>query len=141
MPASRLGVRSRWGASALTLGGLGAIVFSTYRFNDDTLFPGYAALIPTLGTAAIIAAGFVSTTSAGASRVLTLGPVRHVGRGLLLVVPVALAASGLRRRDLGGAVPPRGHRCPRRLLRPSRPHQPPHREALPPLRDAHPLPD
>ena len=35
--------------------------------------------MPTLGTAAIIAAGFV-TTSAGASRVLTLGPVRHVGR-------------------------------------------------------------
>jgi hypothetical protein len=61
------------------LGGLGAIAFATYRFNDDTLFPGYAALIPTLGTAAIIAAGFV-TTSAGASRVLTLGPVRHVGR-------------------------------------------------------------
>ena len=79
VPASRLGVRSRWVASALALGGLGAIVFATFRFNDDTLFPGYAALVPTLGTAAIIAAGFV-TTSAGASRVLTLGPVRHVGR-------------------------------------------------------------
>ena len=80
VPASRLGLRSRWVASALVLGGLGAIVFSTFRFNDDTLFPSYAALIPTLGTAAIIAAGFVSTTFAGASRVLTLGPVRHVGR-------------------------------------------------------------
>jgi peptidoglycan/LPS O-acetylase OafA/YrhL len=79
VPASRLGVRSRWVASALTLGGLGAIAFATLRFNDGTLFPGYAALVPTLGTAAIIAAGF-ATTSAGASRVLTLGPVRHVGR-------------------------------------------------------------
>jgi len=79
VPASRLGLRSRWLASALALGGLGAIVFSTIRFNDDTLFPGYAALIPTLGTAAIIAAGF-ATTSAGPARLLTLGPVRHVGR-------------------------------------------------------------
>jgi peptidoglycan/LPS O-acetylase OafA/YrhL len=79
VPASHLGLRSRWVASALALGGLGAIAFSTYRFNDDTLFSGYAALIPTLGTAAIIVAGF-ATTSAGASRVLTLGPVRHVGR-------------------------------------------------------------
>jgi hypothetical protein len=79
VPASRLGLRSRWVTSALTLGGLGAIVFATFRFDDDTLFPGYAALVPTLGTAAIIAAGF-ATTSTDASRVLTLGPVRHVGR-------------------------------------------------------------
>ena len=79
VPASRLELRSPWVASALTLGGLGAIAFATLRFNDDTLFPGYAALVPTLGTAAIIGAGF-ATTSAGASRVLTLGPVRHVGR-------------------------------------------------------------
>ncbi len=79
VPASRLGLRSRWVASALSLGGLVAIAFATFRFDDDTLFPGYAALVPTLGTAAIIAAGFV-TTSAGAARLLTLGPVRHVGR-------------------------------------------------------------
>jgi hypothetical protein len=53
------------------------------RFNDDTLFPGYAALLPTLGTAAVIAAGFATTsvkTPSGAARVLTLGPIRHVGR-------------------------------------------------------------
>ena len=79
VPTSRLGPRSRWVASALTVGGLGAIAFATVRFNNDTLFPGYAGLVPTLGTAAMIAAGF-ATTSAGASRVLTLGPVRHVGR-------------------------------------------------------------
>jgi peptidoglycan/LPS O-acetylase OafA/YrhL len=79
VPASRLGLRSPWIASALTLGGLGAIAFATFRFDDGTLFPGYAALVPTLGTAAIIAAGF-TTTSAGPARLLTLGPVRHVGR-------------------------------------------------------------
>jgi peptidoglycan/LPS O-acetylase OafA/YrhL len=79
VPASRLG--SRRVASLLVLGGLGAIVFATLRFNDDTLFPGYAALVPTLGTAAIIMAGIGPTvTSGGASRLLTFGLVRHVGR-------------------------------------------------------------
>ena len=79
VPASRLGLRSPWIAFALALGGLVAIAFATFRFDEGTLFPGYAALAPTLGTAAIIAAGF-STTSAGPARLLTLGPVRHVGR-------------------------------------------------------------
>jgi peptidoglycan/LPS O-acetylase OafA/YrhL len=81
VPASRLERRPRWAAFALVWAGLGAIAFATFRFNDGTLFPGYAALVPTLGTAAIIAAGFGSTTtSAVSARMLTLGPVRHVGR-------------------------------------------------------------
>ncbi|MDP9438393.1 MAG: acyltransferase [Actinomycetota bacterium] len=66
-------------AAALVSAGLAAIAYSAVRFNDDTLFPGYAALLPTLGTAAIIAAGFASTTAMPA-RLLTLAPVRHVGR-------------------------------------------------------------
>jgi peptidoglycan/LPS O-acetylase OafA/YrhL len=69
----------RLAAVALACIGLGAIVWSTVRFSDDTLFPGYAALLPTLGTAAIIAAGF-SSTSAMPVRLLILAPVRHVGR-------------------------------------------------------------
>ena len=81
VPASRLGRQPRWVAFALGWAGLGAISFATFRFNDGTLFPGYAALVPTLGTAAIIAAGIGSTTTfAGPARLLTLGPVRHVGR-------------------------------------------------------------
>ncbi|MDQ3184534.1 MAG: acyltransferase, partial [Actinomycetota bacterium] len=81
VPASRLGRQPRWVAFALAWAGLGAIAFATFQFNDSTLFPGYAALVPTLGTAAIIAAGFRSTvTFAGPARLLTLGPVRHVGR-------------------------------------------------------------
>jgi peptidoglycan/LPS O-acetylase OafA/YrhL len=81
VPASRLGRQPRWVAFALGWAGLGAIAFATYRFNENTLFPGYAALVPTLGTAAIIAAGIRATTApAGPSRLLTLGPVRHVGR-------------------------------------------------------------
>ncbi|HEX5912326.1 MAG TPA: acyltransferase, partial [Rubrobacter sp.] len=83
VPASRLGRQPRWVAFALGWAGLGAIAFATLRFNDGTLFPGYAALVPTLGTAAIIAAGFgieSTMTFAVPVRWLTLGPVRHVGR-------------------------------------------------------------
>ena len=52
--------------------GLGAILAATATFGADTPFPGPAALVPTLGAAAVIAAG--------ASAPLTLRPVRWVGR-------------------------------------------------------------
>ena len=78
VPASRFGQLPRMAAGVVAAAGLAAIAFSTLRFDDDTLFPGYAALVPTLGTAAIIAAGFGS--AALPSRLLALGPVRHVGR-------------------------------------------------------------
>jgi peptidoglycan/LPS O-acetylase OafA/YrhL len=83
VPTSWFGLLPRAASGVMVGTGLGAIAFSTFRFNDDTLFPGYAALLPTLGTAAIIAAGFATTsgtTAAGPARLLTLGPVRHVGR-------------------------------------------------------------
>ncbi|HEX5849672.1 MAG TPA: acyltransferase family protein [Rubrobacter sp.] len=83
IPVSRLTNLPRVWAGLAAWAGLGAIAFSTVRFNDDTLFPGYAALIPTLGTAAVIAAGFATVSGenpTGAARLLTLGPVRHVGR-------------------------------------------------------------
>ena len=83
IPASWLARRPRWVAATLAWAGLGAIAFSTVRFGDGTLFPGYAALVPTLGTAAIIAAGFgigSAATFVGPARLITLGPVRHVGR-------------------------------------------------------------
>jgi peptidoglycan/LPS O-acetylase OafA/YrhL len=66
-------------AVGLASAGLAAIAYSAVRFGDDTLFPGYAALLPTLGTVAIIAAGFAST-SALPTRLLALAPMRHVGR-------------------------------------------------------------
>ena len=79
VPASRFVRLPRAAAGVVAAAGLGAIAFATLRFDDDTLFPGHAALVPTLGTAAIIAAGLAKTT-AGPSRLLALGPVRHVGR-------------------------------------------------------------
>lgn len=69
----------RWVAAALAWAGLGAILWAVVRFGEDTLFPGTAALMPTLGTAAIIVAGFGSLSTAP-MRLLTLAPVRHVGR-------------------------------------------------------------
>jgi peptidoglycan/LPS O-acetylase OafA/YrhL len=79
-PASTLARLPGWAAGALGWAGIAAVGFAAYRFSDDTLFPGTAALIPTLGTAAIIAAGFGGGPAASPSRLLALGPVRHVGR-------------------------------------------------------------
>ena len=63
--------------------GLG-LALSRSRLFDSTTTPsslGTRHSVPTLGTAAIITAGIGSTmTSAGPARLLTLGPVRHVGR-------------------------------------------------------------
>ncbi len=80
VPASWQERQSRWWVGTLAWAGLGLVVFSAFRFNDSTLFPGYAVLLPTLGTAAIIAAGFASSALPLPSRLLALGPVRHVGR-------------------------------------------------------------
>jgi peptidoglycan/LPS O-acetylase OafA/YrhL len=65
-------------ASALGLLGFGAIGWAIVRYSSRTPFPGVAALVPTLGTAALIVVG-----GAGRSlveRLLTLAPVRYVGR-------------------------------------------------------------
>ena len=55
--------------------GLGAIAAATATFGADTPFPGPAALVPTLGAAAVIAGGGIAPP-----RALTLRPVRWVGR-------------------------------------------------------------
>lgn len=72
----------RLAAAALGWAGLGAIVYAALAFGAETPFPGVAALLPTLGAAALILAG-----SAGAARPhgavaapLSLPPVRYVGR-------------------------------------------------------------
>jgi peptidoglycan/LPS O-acetylase OafA/YrhL len=85
VPASALQRPPRWVAGAVAWAGLGAIGYATVRFNDNTLFPGYAALIPTLGTIGIIAAGSAIGSSfaripSTPAHLLSLGPVRHVGR-------------------------------------------------------------
>jgi peptidoglycan/LPS O-acetylase OafA/YrhL len=62
--------------------GLAAIVYAAIAFDATTPFPGTAALIPTLGTAALILAGssiYAQARGAPAGP-LSLRPVRYVGR-------------------------------------------------------------
>ncbi|MFW7415407.1 acyltransferase family protein [Demequina sp. SO4-18] len=65
--------------AALILGwaGVGAVVASALVFDSTTNWPGAAALVPTLGTAAVIAAGTAS--SSGAPRPLSLRPAVWIG--------------------------------------------------------------
>ncbi len=68
-----------WLVQVLAVGGLAAIIAGVVFYDASTPFPGYAALLPVLGTAALIWAG------AGNVRPLTnylleLRPVRFIGR-------------------------------------------------------------
>ncbi|MER5422683.1 acyltransferase family protein [Streptosporangium roseum] len=69
-PRSAAGVAS----AALGLGGAAAIAWSVVAFDSTTPYPGTAALVPTLGTVAVVL--FRSPVSAA----LSLGPVRALGR-------------------------------------------------------------
>lgn len=70
-------IQSRYGRELLSLAGLTAIVWSLITYSDKTAFPGFSALLPVLGSAAIIYAGM-----SGGSKVaslLSLRPVVFVG--------------------------------------------------------------
>jgi peptidoglycan/LPS O-acetylase OafA/YrhL len=54
--------------------GLALICTAAVAFSDSTPFPGYAALLPTIGAALVIAAG-----PGGASWLLSLAPFRYIG--------------------------------------------------------------
>jgi peptidoglycan/LPS O-acetylase OafA/YrhL len=72
----------RHAAAAIGWLGLAAIVYASLAFTATTPFPGVAALVPTLGAAALILAGTsIYAKAAGAPAwLLSLPPVRHVGR-------------------------------------------------------------
>ncbi|WP_234788799.1 acyltransferase family protein [Mycolicibacterium iranicum] len=82
--------------------GLAMIVLSCMWLSPATLYPGTAALLPTLGTALVIVAG-CSTSANGAGRLLGLPPMRAVGRisyswylwhwPVLVLIPVAVGHS------------------------------------------------
>ena len=59
--------------------GLALILLACNRFSTDTLYPGVAALLPTLGAALVIGAG-CATSAQGAGRVLGLSTMRAIGR-------------------------------------------------------------
>jgi peptidoglycan/LPS O-acetylase OafA/YrhL len=59
--------------------GLVAIAAAGVLFSSQTRFPGYAALLPTLGAALVIVAGSSGTPRAGVGRLLALAPMRYIG--------------------------------------------------------------
>ncbi|WP_067117241.1 acyltransferase family protein [Microbacterium sp. H83] len=62
----------------VSLVGFGLIAYSAFVFDSETSFPGYLAIIPVLGTAAVIAAGN-SSASLWHSRLTALRPVQWIG--------------------------------------------------------------
>ena len=63
----------------LCLAGLGAIAFTAVTYSGSTPFPGWQALLPTVGTALVIAAYPLPTGTATPGRLLALPPVQWLG--------------------------------------------------------------
>src|SRR5207248_7355182 len=60
--------------------GLAGIALAAVTFSTTTAFPGYAALLPTVGAALVIGAGVGDQQSRiGVGRVLALAPLRYIG--------------------------------------------------------------
>src|SRR5439155_11066123 len=66
---------------AIGWAGIVAIGAAGVLYSSGTPFPGYAALLPSVGAALVIAAGLSSAGAprVAASRVLALAPLRYVG--------------------------------------------------------------
>src|SRR6185312_11924597 len=67
-----------WFGTFLTAAGLIAIVAAITTFRDGIAFPGAAALVPTLGTAAVIAGGWLAP-QAPVMQLLSLRPLVTIG--------------------------------------------------------------
>jgi peptidoglycan/LPS O-acetylase OafA/YrhL len=59
--------------------GLVLIVIAAVAFSAGTPFPGYAALLPTVGAALVIGAGVARYSDRSAGRMLSAKPLRYVG--------------------------------------------------------------
>lgn len=75
---SRKIVEVRWLREVLSLCGAAAIGWSIFRFDSTTPFPGTAALLPTLGTLAVIWSNEEAQTLVG--RVLAWPPMVFIGK-------------------------------------------------------------
>ncbi|ODU64373.1 MAG: hypothetical protein BGO97_10245 [Micrococcales bacterium 70-64] len=68
----------RWVRALASWGGLAAMVVSALVFDSDTAFPGFAAVLPVLGAAAVIWAGDVRG-ALGTGSIAALRPVQYAG--------------------------------------------------------------
>ena len=64
--------------SLLAWGGLAAVAVAALAFDGETVFPGYAAALPVVGTAALLAGG-LRPARWGPQPLLSLPPVRAIG--------------------------------------------------------------
>lgn len=60
--------------------GVIVISYSCINFDSNTAFPGYLALLPTLGAAGLIAAGSNSANNPLPNKILSLRPATFIGR-------------------------------------------------------------
>ncbi|MEZ3161350.1 acyltransferase family protein [Microbacterium sp. BWT-B31] len=73
-----LSVRNAVGSFVLGWAGVAAVLVAVFTFDGQTVFPGYAAALPTLGAAAIIAASNADRWWYP-TRVLAIRPAQFVG--------------------------------------------------------------
>ena len=71
-------LNSRVAALTLWLGGFALIVYSAVYFSHDTVFPGFYALVPSIGAALVIVSRVFAPEGIGA-RVLEMPPLVAVG--------------------------------------------------------------
>lgn len=78
VPSSTLRTHQRF---SLALGGAGliAVCISGFLFTADSVFPGTLALLPVLGTAAVLMAG-VGAPDAWVGKFLKVAPLQYLGR-------------------------------------------------------------
>jgi len=70
-------LRSAWGRNLAALAGIGLIAFAVLFYSADTVFPGFSALVPCLGSALIIGVGESGSSVVG--KVLSWRPVVFIG--------------------------------------------------------------
>ncbi|MFC5203584.1 acyltransferase family protein [Streptomyces sp. NPDC048448] len=76
--ARRLERLPTWASGPMSWIGLVSLLVAAVRFDDNTPFPGYYALVPVLGVALVLAGG-CSPARYGAGRLLSLRPAVWVG--------------------------------------------------------------
>ena len=72
-------VMPQWIRATLAWAGLTAIVATAFLYTDQTLYPGWAAVVPVAGTAAVLAAGTLGTVPS-TQRVLGHGVMQYMGK-------------------------------------------------------------